>query len=46
MGRIDPVVGAAAHDMVAGDIELVDRDVAVCRRVDAMIVRCGGHVVD
>jgi hypothetical protein len=26
VGRIDPVVGTAAHDVVAGDIELVDGD--------------------
>jgi hypothetical protein len=26
VGRIDPVVGAAAHDVVAGDVELVDGD--------------------
>ena len=31
---IDPVIASAAHDMVASDFELVNRDIAVCGRVD------------
>jgi hypothetical protein len=34
---VDPVVGAAAHDMVALDVELVDGHIAVRSRVDAIV---------
>lgn len=37
MGRIDPVVGAPSHDMIASDIEFVDRDLC-------LVSACGGRV--
>jgi hypothetical protein len=30
MGGVDPVVGSPAHNMIAGDLELVDRDLCGC----------------
>jgi hypothetical protein len=30
MGGVDPVVGSPAHNMIACDLELVDRDLCVC----------------
>lgn len=42
--RVDPVVGAPAHDVVAADIVFVHRHVAVRRAVDALVV--GRHFGD
>jgi len=38
---VDPVVGAAAHDMVALDVELVDGNITIRCRVDALVRHVG-----
>jgi hypothetical protein len=44
MGRIDPVVGATAHNMVAVHIALVDRDLT-CMSSLSQTVECASGSV-